>query len=326
MKKLLFSTLVPLSLAFVAIALSNFSGSKSMAAPSSLINTTATISVSPSGTVTVGTPVTVTGTVHAKSGSTDLGPVPDGAGTIGFYFHAPGATPGSFTLFASCLPSGGTGSCNAVFNTTSYAPTYPQTFQLLQFKVVYTGNSTYKGSSTPPVHIRVIAGACTGGLSITSSLASGNGHPNPGDSGPWQFNIHLQNCTGVPLSGVKVQGGSNGWAPVQTPYAPLNIVISGGSYVVKGNNKNQVITWTVYIPNGGTADLTATVNGTIPASALCASDPVSVDPYDIACAYEPSCISVVRWLSGPWSAVFNDGSGPQKSDYTNRVFIVTTCP
>ena len=53
------------------------------------------------------------------------------------------------------------------------------------------------------------------------------------------------------------------------------------------------------------ANLLVNVDGNIPASAACDS---------------------IRYLSGPWSAVYDAGAGAQKSDYTGRVSIQVTCP
>ena len=89
---------------------------------------------------------------------------------------------------------------------------------------------------------------------------------------------------------------------------------SGDSLFVRENKKNQVLTWTVSILNGQTKTLDVYVNGTIPASSLCSIDPNEPDE------------GTVRYLSGAWSAVYDTGSGPQKSDYTGRVSIVVTCP
>ena len=137
----------------------------------------------------------------------------------------------------------------------------------------------------------------TPGVTVGATLASGNGTPPPGASGPWTFRISVTNCTGVSLTNVKVQGGSNGWAPVTGTSA------SSGSVVIKGNKRNQVLTWTVDIADGATVTLDVTVNGTIPGSA-------------------PD--GQIRYLSGAWSAVYDDGSGPQKSAYSGRVFITVT--
>lgn len=147
------------------------------------------------------------------------------------------------------------------------------------------------------------AEVCTG-FNIAADLADGSGTPAPGDVGPWQFRIRVKNCTGVNLTGIKVQGGSNGWAPVQQPFAN-NILVSTGEYVVRENRRNQVITWTLNLANNAEATLVATVDGVIPAGDPCGT---------------------VKNLNGAWSAVFDPGSGSQKSDYTGRVTIEVTCP
>jgi hypothetical protein len=142
------------------------------------------------------------------------------------------------------------------------------------------------------------ASSCSG-LTIGATLASGDGCPLPGSSGPWTFRITLQNCTGMDLSAVKVQGGANGWAPL-TGIA----TVGGGAVSVSKKQKNSVITWTVDIPDGATIYLDATVNGPIPHSAPAGQ---------------------IRFLSGAWSAVYDhdgDALSPRvKTDYTGRVSI-----
>jgi len=81
-------------------------------------------------------------------------------------------------------------------------------------------------------------------------------------------------------------------------------VPSKGTVALRKNNKNDVLTWTLDMPNGTTETLLVNVDGKIPASAVCDS---------------------IRYLSGPWSAVYDAGSGAQKSDYTGRVSI-QVCP
>jgi hypothetical protein len=82
-------------------------------------------------------------------------------------------------------------------------------------------------------------------------------------------------------------------------------VQSKGGVTLRKNNKNDVLTWNLDMPNGTTETLLINVDGKIPASAACDS---------------------IRYLSGAWSAVYDVGLGAQKSDYTGRVSIQVTCP
>jgi hypothetical protein len=66
-----------------------------------------------------------------------------------------------------------------------------------------------------------------------------------------------------------------------------------------------VLTWNLNMANGTTETILVNVDGKIPAKTACDS---------------------IRFLSGPWSAVYNTGTGAQKSDYTGRVSIQVTCP
>lgn len=148
---------------------------------------------------------------------------------------------------------------------------------------------------------------------VGATEASGVGVVPPGATGPWTFRIAVKNCTTNYLSGVKVQGGSNGWAPVPknclndgvtTPGSGWCIHPSAGNYVVRENNKNQVITWTVDIAANTTETILVRVNGTVPNST-------------------PD--GQIRFLSGAWSAVYDHDGNPEtptvKSDYSGRVSL-----
>lgn len=152
---------------------------------------------------------------------------------------------------------------------------------------------------SPAIDVTAIGGNTCQGFNISADFASGQGGPPPGSVGPWAFRITLENCSGVDLNGIKAQGGSNGWAPM------TGFVASKGTVAVRNNNRNQVLTWNLNMPNGTTETLLVTVDGKIPPSAVCDS---------------------IRYLSGPWSAVYNPGTGSQKSEYTGRVSIQVTCP
>jgi hypothetical protein len=159
-----------------------------------------------------------------------------------------------------------------------------------------TGGGQHKVDthSSPAVDLTATS-SCSPGVNVGATLASGNGTPNPGDSGPWTFAISVENCTGVDLTGVKVQGGTSGW----TTY--VGFLVPDGDVTVKSTSKNtKVLTWIVDIAKGQTKTIEVIVNGTVPCSA-------------------PD--GEIRFISGPWSAVFDDGSGPQKSAYSGRVSL-----
>jgi len=177
------------------------------------------------------------------------------------------------------------------------------------FRAHYVGVNINPGAhristhSSPGVDLTA-ASSCTPGVNVGATLASGKGMPNPGDSGPWTFGISVQNCTGVNLTGVKVQGGANGWAYVGTnsiTTAPDSSDVNNVTVKTVGKKeKNSVITWIVDILDGATKTIFVTVNGPIPCSA-------------------PD--GEIRFISGEWSAVYDDGSGPQKSEYSGRVSL-----
>ena len=105
-------------------------------------------------------------------------------------------------------------------------------------------NVTIKGDKGTPITAYVAKpsgpGPFPGVVHVGASLASGDGNPDSPYFGNWQFQIAVTNCTGSPLTNVKVQGGTNGWAPLTGVPVP-----STGSATVSYKNKAQVITWTV---------------------------------------------------------------------------------
>jgi hypothetical protein len=193
-------------------------------------------------------------------------------------------------------PSGGATSSALDFDGLGFVPGTTASFRAHYV----TGGGAVKADThfSPAIDVSAVGDSCQG-FNISADFASGNGGPPPGAVGPWAFRITLENCTGVDLTGIKAQGGSNGWAPMTT------FVPSTGSVQVRNNNKNQVLTWTLDMPSGSTETILVNVDGKIPPTAVCDS---------------------IRYLSGPWSAVYDAGSGAQKSDYTGRVSIQVTCP
>jgi hypothetical protein len=137
----------------------------------------------------------------------------------------------------------------------------------------------------------------------------GDGTPIPGESAQWKFRVTAQNCTGVDLTGVKVQGGSNGWTTLDSAVSDKS-----PQPVVKSNNKNEVITWTGALANNEKLKIDVMEHGTIKSTDACSSDPDNPSP------------GTVRFLSGAWSAAWTQSGLQRKSDYTGRVSIVVTCP
>lgn len=166
-------------------------------------------------------------------------------------------------------------------------------------------------STSPAVDLVINSTPDCSGVNVGATLASGNGFPNPGDSGPWTFAISVENCLGTNLQGVKVQGGTSGW----TNYVGFDV--PDGNVTLKNMpKKTQVLTWVTDIPNEATKTINVTVNGTIPCT---------------------SPDGEVRYISGPWSAAYDDDSNsstpPVKSAYSGRVSLTvdgsainSTCP
>jgi hypothetical protein len=163
-------------------------------------------------------------------------------------------------------------------------------------------------SASPGTDLGIQCNACgtLTDLTIAVAQSAGQGLPPPGFTGCWTFTITVQNCTDSDLTGVKIQGGSNGW----TDNTQTTASSTGGSNEllnVKNNKKNSVITWTGDIAQGETVSIDVEVCGTIKSNAACGT---------------------VLFLNGPWSAAFTDPDTllPVKTDYTGRLTIEVTCP
>lgn len=193
-------------------------------------------------------------------------------------------------------PSGGATSSAVDFDGLGFSPGTTASFRA---HYVTGGGQVHADTHfSPAIDVTAVGDTCEG-FHISSDFASGDGAPPRNSDGPWAFRITLENCTGVDLVGIKAQGGSNGWAPASSA------VPSKGTVAWRYNNRNQVLTWNLDMPNGTTETLLVTVDGHIPASADCES---------------------IRFLSGPWSAVYDAGAGAVKSDYTGRVSVQVSCP
>lgn len=259
--------------------------------------------------VTEGTPVTITATVTflgtaGPGNATNHGVIPaNGTAVVGdtvkiqeLQVSGVGVACGTAGAAFVDIDSGatnGSGQFSTNFDTTGLGGS------TICFRALHPDSGGSHGndqSASPGVDLVINPlPACTPGVNVGATLAVGDGTPNPGDSGPWTFAISVENCTGVNLTGVKVQGGTSGW----TNY--LGFLVPDGNVTLKNMpKKTQVLTWIVDIADGATKTIQVTVGGTVPCSA---SD------------------GQVRYVSGPWSAVFDDGSGPQKSAYSGRVSL-----
>ena len=176
------------------------------------------------------------------------------------------------------------------------------------------GEDSVKSHFSPALDLSALQVPCEStGLLLAAELVAGNGNPPPGFStengaNPFVFAIKVKNCTGVDLGGVKVQGGTSGWT------ALVAATPTTGTVSIRENKRNQVITWNVDLPQSGGQTLVVILDGFIPEYADCAADANSPDSES------------VRYLSGEWSATYNPGTGPVKTDYTGRVSVVVTCP
>jgi hypothetical protein len=161
-----------------------------------------------------------------------------------------------------------------------------ETGMTIGFRAHYkTGGGANKVSQHMSGALDVVIGdfVCTG-FHLSTDRVDGPGTIEPGASGSWTFRVRARNCTGQNLSNVKIQGGTNGWANFD------EYTKSAGEVSVKYNKRNEVLTWTVSIPDTNDATLDITMTGTIPHGAACSTDPNEPEPDSI------------RNLSGTWSA------------------------
>lgn len=241
------------------------------------------------------------GTVIIQMATDGLGaPAPSGSAVAWVALNAPGVQPVS-----------GKAAIPLDLNTWGFIPGTVAGLRALY--VSGGGDDSVKTNTSVAVDLVAATEPCeSNGVSVAAELTSGNGNPPPGfstESGDTLvFAIKVRNCSGQNLSGVKVQGGTNGWT------ALLAATPVKGTVSVRENKRNQVITWTVDLAQGEAQTLVVILNGAIPEYADCSPDPNTPEPDSI------------RFLSGAWSAVYMSETGPQKTEYTGRVSLTVTCP
>lgn len=280
-------------------------------------NTQSTIGFS-DNPVTAGTMVTITATV-TYTGTTGMGN-PAGHGTVPsndkpvvgdnvkiqeLMLNGVGVqcgTPGASFVEIDQGNTNTSGQFSMFFNTTGLGG------MTIGFRALHPDSGDAHGNSqsmSPCMDLVINPSSCpvAGVVTVAADLASGPGTPPADCCATWVFRISVTNCTGVNLTNVKVQGGSNGWTSF------VSATASTGSASPRLNQRNEVITWTLNLADGATETLNVEISGCIPSSA-------------------PD--GQIRYLSGAWSAAYNAGSGPQKSAYSGRVSITvdnsTTCP
>ncbi|HTJ08127.1 MAG TPA: hypothetical protein VL393_00440 [Candidatus Binataceae bacterium] len=190
--------------------------------------------------------------------------------------------------------------------------------QVVGFESSYVGDSSgFKNNNSPCVDLVIGPGGGSGGgscpngeASIAATLASGNGTPPPNDSECWTFRITVNACD--TLTGVTAQGGTNGWTSKIGSGSSILSTSKGSAGVRNNNKRNDVILWNIgsMVP-GESEHMDVKVCGTT-AKMNCPTDPLT------------------EYLTGPWSTTYghsvNGALTYDKSDYTGRVSIDTTCP
>jgi hypothetical protein len=275
----------------------------------------------PGTDVTITTTTTSTGidplitTAIIDEGKVAIQVATDGLGNL--VPSAPGVTWVDLDLLGEKSPSGGVASfpidlnnISSLSSTVLINPTCPAFDQkLIGFRAHYiTGGGMVHADThfSPGASVTISCNPCgtLNNISIAVAQVGGPGSPPPGFTGCWTFTITVQNCTGQNLTGVKIQGGSNGWTD-NTQTTASSTGGSNESLNVKNNNKNSVITWTGDIAQGETVAIDVTVCGTIKATTACGT---------------------VLTLNGPWSAAYTLGGVPMKTPYTGQLTIEVTCP
>ena len=314
------------------------------------ICTNVATSFSPSNPVSAGTTANVTGTVtqaaavNGCAGGSAGSPVTVGTTTEleneingvgvpcgkGICSGAGGPPDGSGCQSSSeCNPQAG-GHCDHATLTTIGSGTPDGNGQLvvpfdttgldnqtIGFESSYVGNSVgFKNNNSPCVDLVIGpggSGKCANGeASIAASLALGNGTPPPNDSECWNFRITVNACD--TLSNVTAQGGTNGWTSKLGVNGSQIVSVSKGTAGVRNNNKrNDVILWNIGgMTPGESENLVVKVCGTT-AKLNC-----------------PAALPLTEYLSGAWSTTYghsvNGVMTYDKSDYTGRISIDTTCP
>ena len=176
-----------------------------------------------------------------------------------------------------------------------------------------TGGGQHKIDTdfSPAIDIMTNFDACdfSDAVEVAADLASGDGAPEPGDSGPWTFRIKVTNCTGVDLTNIKVQGGTNGWGSFVST-SPSNSV----NPTIRHNRRNEILKWVIDLIDGEMASLLVIMDGDIPVGHACSDDPAVTPP------------ETIEFLSGAWSAAYKLDGVKEKSAYSGRVSVVVTCP
>jgi hypothetical protein len=249
--------------------------------------TTTSIELIPGGSVVQYSSAYAKGTVTTTS---DGKPVTGGRLELQRAVDGDG-NPTSCTAAADYLP--GTPTDVDVYGSAMFSldTTVPGNFGYLIHYI--PGKAPYKTSFSPCADLTVTP-LCSG-VQISADLATGDGNPPAGTPQTWTVEIKVYACEDA--TGLKVQGGTNGWATNAVG------VPTTGEVNLRYNNKNQVITWNMdSLGKGQDATLTLTVTGTI----------------------KPNTPSgTILRLLGPWSVTYSTDGGVtyQKSDYTGAVTV-----
>jgi hypothetical protein len=311
------------------------------ASPNTKCGTGMTLNFAPGTTVPAGTLVTVTEEINVTtqgSGTQDCAPLVPGnyvnggnakiqAVKIG-EFGPPAAcadvgkkycTAGdpalsgtSCTANSDCDGSFGGGICTAaaLFPVASENPTdgllaygFDTTGlggKVAGFRAQYEGGGNFQNAPFICQDVTVNEVESCSGATIGIDLADGPGSPAAGGTYGWMFQVTVHACE--KLFGVTAQGGTNGWAQLVDRSKNSLHPDTGTADIRNPNKKADVILWTIGdMEKGQTAKLLVELSGSIPPKT-------------------PDC--QVRYLSGPWSALFSiDDILFQKSDYTGRVLV-----
>jgi hypothetical protein len=148
------------------------------------------------------------------------------------------------------------------------------------FRVHYVGQGDFGTSFSVANNLGTSCNVACSGFTMSDPSVSGAGNPCPGSHHCWDYSFTVQNCTGGPLTNVKIQGGTAAWLERDTQ--AVTITPNAGWTITSKNTGRNNKVWTISggsIADGASVVVTVHVCGTV----------------------SNNC-DEVEYLSGAWSA------------------------
>jgi hypothetical protein len=174
------------------------------------------------------------------------------------------------------------------------------------FRVHYfNGEPTYGNSFSPANSLGTSCAVACSGFTMSDPSVSGAGNPCPGSHQYWDYSFTVQNCTGGPLTNVKIQGGTAAWLEPQIAGEVTITPSQGWTQTAKSTGRNNVV-WT--FSGGSIADQSSVL--------------VNVR---VAGTVSNNC-DEVEYLSGPWSATGTASDNTKVSTtHTSQASFTVDC-